>query len=404
MTRNRRVAVLAVGFFDTFSGYQETVLAAGLREYADVHVVTSNWANPIFSDEHLRRVGLRREYPVGRSIHDGVTIHRLQTLGPPIRGMTWSPKVVSTIRGLDPAGVLVMMPGQLFPTAAVRAAGSAPVVTMYGDNEAMRSGGRLATGAVNAAFSLVKKPLYRYCNRFAGTVLCYTPDTVGILSGISPNARVELLPLSFDQSIYYFDPERRDSIRADLGMQDSEVVVVTSGKFGRQKRLELLVDSVAALRSGGLPVRLIMIGGQDGEYERELSAMIAGLGLQGMASIYPFVSQEDVAGFFNAADVGVWPAKPAVSIQQAMGTGLPVVIPNTPVVSHLLRGTREVAARGGDNSATRRGHRALGGPGGQKSSFSNGSGCGQLLALWRLCKSSGSHCTGADRAIVDLRS
>jgi len=49
------------------------------------------------------------------------------------------------------------------------------------------------------------------------------------------------------------------------------------------------------------------------------------------------LSVGDLNGIFNASDVGVWPVLPAVTIQQSMGTGLPVVLPRNEWVGHLLR-------------------------------------------------------------------
>ncbi len=46
---------------------------------------------------------------------------------------------------------------------------------------------------------------------------------------------------------------------------------------------------------------------------------------------------KEINAYLNAADIGVWPRQPAVSIQEAMGTGIFVVLPRTNEVSHLLR-------------------------------------------------------------------
>ena len=58
--------------------------------------------------------------------------------------------------------------------------------------------------------------------------------------------------------------------------------------------------------------------------------------LSDRTTITGFLDTEALNGFLNAADIGVWPKLPAVTIQQAMGTGLFVVLPRNEWVGHLI--------------------------------------------------------------------
>jgi glycosyltransferase involved in cell wall biosynthesis len=48
-----------------------------------------------------------------------------------------------------------------------------------------------------------------------------------------------------------------------------------------------------------------------------------------------YVTQEEMRAYYSMADAGIW-LQAAISIQQAMGTGLPVFLRNKDSVNHLL--------------------------------------------------------------------
>ena len=62
MATGKPRALLLTGYFDWFSGYQETALAAWFPRYADTEVIASDRVSPMFSDAHLAGLGISRRY------------------------------------------------------------------------------------------------------------------------------------------------------------------------------------------------------------------------------------------------------------------------------------------------------------------------------------------------------
>ena len=48
-----------------------------------------------------------------------------------------------------------------------------------------------------------------------------------------------------------------------------------------------------------------------------------------------FINKKEMQTYFCAADLGIW-TKAAITIQESMGTGLPIVLKNKKIVSHLI--------------------------------------------------------------------
>src|SRR5690349_19297406 len=107
--------LLVVGYFDPFSGYQETALADGLSKVASTEVLTSDRVSPAFSDEHLDRLGVPRRYASGTTMMGVLTITRLPSRE--LRSMVWSSDARHHISRGDYKLIVQMMPGQLLPAA-----------------------------------------------------------------------------------------------------------------------------------------------------------------------------------------------------------------------------------------------------------------------------------------------
>ncbi|MDO8108508.1 glycosyltransferase [Isoptericola sp. b441] len=329
--------LLIVGYFDWFSGYQETGLATWLSRYASVEVLTGDRVSTMFSDGHLDSLGLPRRYPTGTTEEHGVRVTRVPTTE--IRSMVWSWAAVRHIRSGNYDLIIQVMPGQLLPLAATLAGNRTRRVALYGDNSAMWSHlprwKRLIKGLL---FAMTKGILYTVVNSRANEVRGYTPNTVARLRAFSAGRAIEVLPLAFDPGIFKFDPQVRLSKREELGYSPADIVVIAAGKTQRKKRLDLLIAATAALAPQFPSLKLLLTGIDDSEYSRDLVETVkATPGLAGRTQFTGFVDASELNRLFNASDIGVWPRMPAITIQQAMGTGLAVAVPSNDWVSHLLR-------------------------------------------------------------------
>lgn len=146
------------------------------------------------------------------------------------------------------------------------------------------------------------------------------------------------MPLTFNAQEFFPSEDLRKTWRDDLGLADDDLLVVTAGKFTAYKELERLLS---AFKSAGrdLPrLKLALAGADDSGYAKELRRRVAeDPFLADRTSFVGFLDSAGLNGFLNAGDIGVWPKLPAVTIQQAMGTGLFVVLPRNDWVGHLVK-------------------------------------------------------------------
>lgn len=334
MKRDQPRVALACGYFDWFSGYQEVGLARSLSKVADTTIFASDRVNPIFSEGHLEKIGVPRRYRPGWGTEQGVRILRQ-------RSVQWRSMVLGwplpMLRGQSFDLLIQVMPGQLFPAIASLGGGRTPRAALYGDNDAMYA--NLSPSAVRRkkfVFSCTKGRLYGFVNKRADLVYAYTNNTIGRIAPFASGKEIGLLPLTYDSTVFYPDAALRHQWRSAHGVSPDEVVVVAVGKVGRAKRLDTLVSAVATMREQGARVRLAIIGLDDSEESTHLRQEVANRGLEG-AILKPFSQAADLNCAFNGSDIGVWPRLPAITVQQAMGTGLRVMIPDNDLVGHLVR-------------------------------------------------------------------
>jgi glycosyltransferase involved in cell wall biosynthesis len=328
---HRPRVLLACGYFDWFSGYQEVGLARALARLVDTHVLAGNRVNPLFSDAHLKRVGVEREYQAGHTRAHDVSVTRLRVRE--TRSMLWSSEAKSHVADGGYDLVLQIMPGQGLPAAASLAGRDIQRSVLYGDNVAMYAGlGSLPARLKYLAFAASKGSLYRWVNGRANHVYGYTPNTVERLAAFTGPQGLRLLPLAFDSSVFGHDDDLRKDWRHEHGYADTDVVVLAAGKIQPQKRIDALARAVEGLRGNHPELRFHVIGADDSAASDAVRAVAD----DRWATVEGFVHPAALNRAFNGADIGVWPVMPAITIQQAMGTGLPVLLPRNDLVSHLI--------------------------------------------------------------------
>lgn len=333
-----RVTVVA-GNFSPEIGYQEVDLAAAfVRLGANVLVVTST------RPSRNARALVEADYPAGLADGPRYGILRLRpkvVLGTSVLGC----KVLPAVRDFTPDHVVLVGPGKLFGLDLFRAP-SAPwsrIALIQDNSDDGRSSGSFAKRALRAGVQrTIKQPAYRRVVRNADRIVLSVPETREIVSrSLGPSERKRLaetgveLPLGFDQERFYFDAGARHRWRTEYGVGDDEVLLVTCTRATRSKRLELLVDATARLRARGLPVRYVLAGLLDDTYGHELRERVTQLDDPSGILLLPVLPQDEMRELFSACDFGFWP-QAAITIQQAMGTGLPVVLPSKPSLGHLL--------------------------------------------------------------------
>lgn|GEM_PF-3490139 len=329
--------VIACGYFDWFSGYQEIGLAESLRKIARVSVVAGDRVNPIFSDAHLRSIAHARRYRPGRTRERGIIITRVRTAE--VRSMMWSSNYRDAVDFEAPDMLIQVMPGTLLSGLASVGESQTPTAVLYGDNEKMWA--QLSPMAKRLKWSLfaaTKGRLYRFVNNRANEVYGYTPEVLTRLKSFAPGKSMKIAPLSFSPRQFRFDSDLRNSTRRSLGYNENTVAVLAAGKIQRQKRLDITAAAVGRASALGIDARLLVVGDDDSQLSRsEIDRARAMPNMENRVTTVGFADSARLNAIFNASDVGVWPTMPAITIQQSMGTGLAVTLPNNDQVSHLLR-------------------------------------------------------------------
>lgn len=335
MSERHRVLIVA-GYFDWFSGYQETALAVAFAGVAETEVVASDRVSPAFSDGHLVRLGVLRRYDTGSAVEHGVTVTRFRSRE--LRSMVWAADVARYIRDQPVDLIIQVMPGQGLPIAASLGSSQARRIALYGDNRAMwahlSAPKRLLKGA---AFAVSKGAAYSFVNARADHSYGYTENTLTRLRPFRGGHPMSLMPLAFDATRFSFDESVRRDARTRLGYGDDDIVILAAGKFEHRKRLDWLVSAFEELRPGDPRLKLLLVGADESPHSLDFLERARQSPDTDHIQTRGFMGAAELNEVFNAADLGVWPRNPAITIQQAMGTGLAVALPRNEYVGHLLR-------------------------------------------------------------------
>lgn len=338
MLSGTRLALVS-GNFSPEIGYQEVDLAAAFtRLGADVLVITST------GPSRNARAVVRVPYPQGVTRVAGYSVLRLEpklTVGSNVLGC----RVLPAIQDFAPDHVVLVGPGKLFGLDLF-ASDRAPwtrVAIVQDNSDDGRSEGSVAKRLLRTmGHHAIKRRAYRRVVRKADRIVLNVPETREIISKwLTEHERARLsataleLRLGFDPGEFFFDSEARRQWRERHGVADDEILLVTCTRATPTKRLEDVITSVSLLRARGLAVRYVLAGLHDDAYGEGLRSLAAAQPDPTAFLLLPMIRHAEMRDMFSGCDLGFWP-RAAITIQQAMGTGLPVVLRNTPNVSHLV--------------------------------------------------------------------
>lgn len=133
----------------------------------------------------------------------------------------------------------------------------------------------------------------------------------------------------------------RDEIRGDWGVQQGEVVLLSTGRLAKQKGLEYLIRAVALLNdSVRLPFKVKAVLAGEGPLRTQLGVLAKRLGVSERILFLGF--QDKVGDLLNASDIVVLPSLwegLSVSLLEAMAAG-------KPIITTLIGSNREVTLNG----------------------------------------------------------
>ena len=316
MTTFMAKIVLLSPYFNPALAFQEWVLAKYLARAG--HAVTV-----VSSPEDLqpeRNARLLTENP-------GIVQHRVPCWH--VKD-TLFPKNLRRIRelcaGQDAA--VINAPGHGFGYRALKALPrDLKAVVCFGDLTDNRS-------HMNPLVKWVKDRWYRWLFERADRITYNTPECPPILceAGLGKHkSRIELVGLPHDEDFFFLD-EAHAGPRPAGRVRTLTTITRPMAHKPFDKWLPPIFDFLRSCPDW----RYCLAGLADDAPSQQVRSLVAESGLAGRIELLPMQDQSGMCRLYNEADLGLFP-RATIGIQQAMATGLPVILPQRLTVSHLVR-------------------------------------------------------------------
>ena len=127
-------------------------------------------------------------------------------------------------------------------------------------------------------------------------------------------------------------------MRERLGLSDQDLLLICTGKFGVEKRLDLLIRALSSVQSvGDQTVRLLLAGNAEPDYMEQMRSLCRLQGVEGRVMFLGMLPHTELPAYYNAADIGVWPGAHTITVFEALATGLPCIVPASIEYAPVLR-------------------------------------------------------------------
>jgi glycosyltransferase involved in cell wall biosynthesis len=326
-----------VSYFQPEFGYEEYFSA---REQAalghDVHVITSDRIFPFKNVERmLSDIGSRykdRKRPVGSQKMEGFMVHRLPTRFEVLFDLINYKGVDDKLREIRPEVVHAhgLWQWGSYRSAKVKEELSYRLIvdehaysTTYDQSPTFRN------FILDKEYRILRAPFARYVLKRADAVVSICQETVDFLRDFYSYPESHFIPLGVDHRKFSFRKDARERVRKELGIDDGVYLLVTAGRLDKAKRVEHFIKGFEQL--GRKDARLVIVGQGDDDYIKRLKEM-AGNGIRFLG----FKRSDELSELYCAADLGLW-GKASITIREAMGCGLPLVLFNEPNMKDLLK-------------------------------------------------------------------
>jgi len=111
----------------------------------------------------------------------------------------------------------------------------------------------------------------------------------------------------------------RIQLRQVLGLGESDLVAIYTGRFSVGKSPTVLADAIQVLQGKNICVKGLFVGNGTDEEIKQLSSKTGCI-------VHPFVPVTELAKYYRASDIGVWPREESTSQLDAAACGLPIIL------------------------------------------------------------------------------
>ncbi len=134
--------------------------------------------------------------------------------------------------------------------------------------------------------------------------------------------KVEVIHLGVDTEFFFpvsseATVQERTALRQQFGFSEHDVMCIYTGKLTEEKNALILAKAVARLRAMGEPFYGLFIG--DGVQKESIQA-------HPWCTVLDFMPFYELAAYYRAADIGVWPTNESTSMLDAAACGIPIIV------------------------------------------------------------------------------
>ena len=180
--------------------------------------------------------------------------------------------------------------------------------------------------SVHILHGFIRKNYLKRYLRYFSVIFPVVPNGIKFMQDVYqvPLEKMQLLPLGYDEEAaeeIRASVDRRD-IRAELGLQDADFLIITGGKFTKEKRTEILLEAVNKLDRKDIHVAVFGAPtSEDDDYAKKLHAIA-----NERVHFLGWLNGEQILTYLYAADMAVYPASQSVLWQQSIGMHLPLMV------------------------------------------------------------------------------
>jgi glycosyltransferase involved in cell wall biosynthesis len=169
----------------------------------------------------------------------------------------------------------------------------------------------------------------------ANNVICVSEGFARDVKDFSPKANVQVIPNDYSEELFF--PQDKNMTREILGIPKSKRVILSVGNFVETKGHDYLIKAISSIVHHNPEIMLILIGG--GELRKQYKRTCARLNLTKNVMILDKVNHENLANWYNAADIFVLPSINetfGIVLLEAAACGLPIIATNTAGPSQVI--------------------------------------------------------------------
>lgn len=326
-----------IGFFQPELGYEEYYLARKQVQLGhEVHMITTDRISPIPNlNKLLKQIGSKykdRFRKTGIEEIDGIIVHRLPCIMESLYDFTIPKGMKKTLKEIDPDVVHAHGPRQ--GTSALPAIYKNIGYTLISDSHDYE----LHTSRFYRwEYLLFRRIVCKFAYMRSEKVIAVTRRTKEFLINIDKikPSHIEEVPFGVERDLFYYHKKKGMEIRQKYNISKKDIVIVCCGTISIIKKLEYLIDVVQKLSKKHPNIKLMFVGDGDEAYMKKMKKRINRNCEPNLVFFTGFVPSSEVAYYYSASDIAVWPNYPTITVLEAMACRLPIIIPDRQL-NHLV--------------------------------------------------------------------